>query len=116
MQKSRETGAAPPSWMPAERSLVCSTAPSAYLFLGIRELDEQPLSEVPARECQANNVLERQPLEFSTSMMAHGEEQRNIILAASQTKSLRSTRTPPLPQPYRPVPSSSPASMSFLNQ
>jgi hypothetical protein len=32
--------------------------PSAYLPLGIRELEEQPLSEVTARESQTNNVLE----------------------------------------------------------
>jgi hypothetical protein len=44
---------------------VCSTAPSAYLILGIRELDEQPLSEVTARESQTNNVLELLPLDMS---------------------------------------------------
>ena len=68
--KSRATLINPLPWMAAERPPVCSSTPSAYLFLGIRELDEQPLSEVPARESQANNVLERQPLELSASMMA----------------------------------------------
>jgi hypothetical protein len=38
--------------------------PTAYLFLGIRELDEQPLSEVTARESQTNNVLELLLLEL----------------------------------------------------
>ena len=64
-QMSRETGGTSLSWIASKHSPVCSTAPSAYLFLGIRELDEQPLSEVSARECQANNVLELPPLELS---------------------------------------------------
>lgn len=65
MEKSRDMGAISPSWVAPERSWVCSTTLSACLFLGIRELDEQPLSEVTARESQMNNVLELLPLKLS---------------------------------------------------
>lgn len=76
-------------WLATEHSRVCSTTPSAYLLLGSSQLDEQPLSEVTARESQTNNVLELPPVgvvwSLCRSAIMKEEEEPNTILPAKPT-------------------------------